>query len=382
MQKYLSLTVASGLLLSLGAQASFDVVYGEDNRVEVFEAPSNLRKLAESTATMISKDKILTTDGKMSLSQQTFRESNTPKDPTTKITFCKDLKYVDQPNPGMCSGFLIAPDLLMTAGHCVALENFCENYKWVFDFKVDKNSMKAGMKVSEKNVYSCKKVLSNSLNSTLGLDYGLVLLDRKVEDRKPLEMRQDKSIKVGEGLVVIGSPSGLPLKVADGATVRSVPNPFFFKANLDTFSGNSGSAVFNAATGVVEGILVRGEDDFEVNKELMCVGAKKCPIDGCRGEDVSKITSVPEISVQKLLTIAAEAGDVETVKKVLKLKTWIDFSDRNGVTVLMRAVRANQTEVVKLLLEAGADPLRTDRKGNSSAKLAKKNSLEEIKDLF
>ncbi len=70
-------------------------------------------------------------------------------------------------------------------------------------------------------------------------------------------------------LVVIGRPSGLPTKVADGAQVRSV-NDVFLVANLDTYGGNSGSAVFNAVTGVVEGILVRGDTDYVYNAQLGC----------------------------------------------------------------------------------------------------------------
>ena len=35
----------------------------------------------------------------------------------------------------------------------------------------------------------------------------------------------------------------------------------WFMANLDSFEGNSGSAVFNELTGEVEGILVRGKPD-------------------------------------------------------------------------------------------------------------------------
>ena len=61
-------------------------------------------------------------------------------------------------------------------------------------------------------------------------------------------------------------------------------------ANLDTYGGNSGSAVFNAKTGLVEGILVRGEQDYVQKGD--CRVSNVCPADGCRGEDVTKILSV------------------------------------------------------------------------------------------
>lgn len=374
----------SSLLCSFGAHAKMDVIYGEDNRREVFESSPELQVLARSAATMIGTDKMTTVDGLISIEQKPFGDMFKMKDPASgkDIVACADMKYTEQPNAGMCSGFLIAPDILMTAGHCVSLENFCEKFKWVFDFKVDEASGKAGLGVKPSDIYSCKKVISNNLNMTIGLDYGLVLLDRRVEGRAPLKLRHDKSISVGEEILVIGSPSGLPLKVADGANVRSVANPFFFSANLDTFSGNSGSAVFNARTGIVEGILVRGEDDFAPNKELMCIEAKKCKNDECRGEDVSRVTSAPEISIQKMFNLAAERGDVETIKEVLSLNTWVDFSNEKGETALMKAVQGNNLEVVKLLVAAGADPKREDAGGISSLMIAEKAALEEILKLF
>jgi V8-like Glu-specific endopeptidase len=111
----------------------------------------------------------------------------------------------------------------------------------------------------------------------LGLDYAIVQLDRRVSDRTPLEFRNDSEIDLGTPLTVIGSPSGLPLKVASGANVRDTSHLYSFKANLDTFQGNSGSAVFNSKTGIVEGILVRGEEDYEQNQVKMCFQAKNVP---------------------------------------------------------------------------------------------------------
>jgi hypothetical protein len=57
-------------------------------------------------------------------------------------------------------------------------------------------------------------------------------------------------------------------------------------ANLDTYGGNSGSPVFNATNHQVEGILVRGENDFVTNGS--CYVSLVCPTTGCRGEDVTR----------------------------------------------------------------------------------------------
>jgi V8-like Glu-specific endopeptidase len=91
--------------------------------------------------------------------------------------------------------------------------------------------------------------------------------------------------------VVIGHPTGLPTKVSAGANVRSV-NDVYFVANLDTFGGNSGSAVFNAETGEIEGILVRGERDYRYNSARGCYVPNTCVNLGCRGEDSTLITNL------------------------------------------------------------------------------------------
>ena len=185
---------------------------------------------------------------------------------------------------------------------------------------------------------------------------------------------------------MVGSPSGLPLKVASGANVRETKHPFYFKANLDTFQGNSGSGVYNAITGVVEGILVRGEDDFEPNRAKMCIEAKKCANNECRGEDVSRLTSVPEIGIQRALNTAAQKGDVVVLEKLLKLNTYIDFYTKDGQTALMKAVQGGKLATVKMLLAKGADVNLQDADGNTTAhhlaKILNKKTAEVLNSLL
>lgn len=360
------------------ALASPVVIYGEDNRQEVYQASPAMQRLASAAGTMIETSKLtasLEEPGLSSVEQRTLSdwlagsgsEAESPK-------FCSDEPFVNQPNAGMCSGFLIAPDLLVTAGHCVEVSNFCDKYSWVFDYQVDQDSKTAGTRIKKENIYSCKRVISYSLQSDLGLDYGLIQLDRIVEGRKPVLPQTRKQTALGEGLVVIGNPSGLPLKVAAGANVRESTHPFFFTANLDTFQGNSGSAVFNSNTGEVEGILVRGEDDYEMNGKRNCVEAKKCANDECRGEDVSRITSIPEVAIRDTLMTAVGSGDLELLDKILALNFWVDIYGPSRVSALMKASASENFEVVIKLLERGADVNLTDLDGNTSLHLASAGS--------
>jgi V8-like Glu-specific endopeptidase len=102
---------------------------------------------------------------------------------------------------------------------------------------------------------------------------------------------QQKPVQVGDELYIVGHPAGLPTKIAGGAVVRSVKSTFF-KANLDSYGGNSGSAVFNAQTNEIVGILVRGDQDFKYDQANSCTRSNICENDGCRGEDVTNITYI------------------------------------------------------------------------------------------
>src|SRR5690606_17599279 len=161
----------------VAAPAFGKVIYGEDNRIEVYEASEAQRLNARSAATMIPKKSISSPNRKglvkivqTSLKQFMEKDLNPSGgflsrilNKKEKITFCQGERFVDQPSAGICSGFLIAPDLLMTAGHCMDSESMCKSYSWVFGYQVDEMTRKAGINVPSESVYSCKKIISSSL---------------------------------------------------------------------------------------------------------------------------------------------------------------------------------------------------------------------------
>lgn len=400
MKKVVHLAVLSSMVLAMSAEAR--VIYGEDHRVEVSEATPFQKQLALSAATMIS-EKEMSRDaakpGLVQFNQKTLKDwldaqmaEGSPKrrevlfsksvleQADSGMTFCEGERFINQPNPGMCSGFLIAPDLIVTAGHCVDLPNFCSEFKWVFGFQVNPETKKAGVDMKEEDIYNCKKVVSNALSMPLGLDYAVVQLDRKVVNRSPIDIRTNGTVANNEGILVIGSPSGLPLKVAAGANVRKNSHPMYFAANLDTFQGNSGSGVFNATTGVVEGILVRGEEDFVGNRLKMCIEANKCADNKCRGEDVTRMTAIPEVATKDALNLAAKSGDMVTLERLLKLNIWVDFSTKDGVTSLMLASQTGRDKAMSALIARGADVNAQDAEGNSPLHHLAKNLNSKIEE--
>jgi V8-like Glu-specific endopeptidase len=347
-------------VLSTATVAQDKVVYGADNRVEVYEAPASLQGLAASTAAMVPVKSI---SAKAEGDVVTF---STVQDSLESNGICADDRFAKQPTAGMCSGFLIGPDLLVTAGHCVNRYNSCESNVWVFGYAMDQLTASAGLNIPVENVYRCKQLINVQLNGVTGTDHGLVQLDRVVTNRAPLKFRALEKVADNQSIVVIGHPMGLPTKVSDGANVRTNTHPHYFVTNLDTFGGNSGSAVFNMEDLTVEGILVRGETDYKYNAEKKCQEVFVCEDDKCRGEDVTRITSILELSRRDEVLAAAEAGEKSVIESYLAMKGWVDMYDNARESILMKSVQNQTAEVAKLLLEVRADVNLIDLSGKTS----------------
>lgn len=281
--KYLGLSLI--VFISTQVYASNKVIYGEDDRLDVFEeANLKLTELAKSTAAMIPNSKIQEHNA-----EQIILKGSSLQD----RGMCASERFSEQPTVANCSGFLVGKDKLVTAGHCIEGEFDCKNNSWVFDYKVD-HPTQSEVIVDKSSVYKCKKVIKQELDGTTDQDYALIELEKVVEDRKFLKVRKEGKPKVGDKLVVIGHPSGLPTKITGGASIRSI-NDVFFVADLDTYGGNSGSAVFNAKTGTVEGILVRGAQDYTWDSDQGCRVSNVISQDSGRGEDVTLITNIKEL---------------------------------------------------------------------------------------
>lgn len=272
--------VLSLLLVSLSSVAGTKVIYGEDNRVDLKDSTDFYQLLGKSTAAMISGSNLSANGDSMTISGPTLKERG----------MCGSERFAEQITAANCSGFLVGEDLLVTAGHCIKSQADCNKYKWVFDYAYS-DSDKGSFNVPKESVYNCKQVIEQSLSRSDMNDYALIKLDRKVADRAPLSFRKEGKIEQGANLVVIGHPTGLPTKVADDATVRKLSGTYFV-ANLDTYGGNSGSAVFDANTGMVEGILVRGETDYVRDSQRGCRISYVVDQNGGRGEDVTYITNI------------------------------------------------------------------------------------------
>lgn len=264
---------------ALPAPHNSKVIYGNDDRLDYYqEADAKIRGAADSTVALI-KPALLTTNGATTtIATTSYGQS---------YGLCPSEAFYSEETAAFCSGFLVAPDTVVTAGHCISDAASCTDTRFVFGFKFAQAGAQP-KSVPTDDVYSCKSVV-HSVSNPQGEDFAVVKLDRPVTKHKPLLYRSNGQIAVGDAVRVIGYPAGLPVKIAGGANVRTL-QPEFFVANLDTYGGNSGSAVFNSVTGDVEGVLVRGEVDFTYANG--CNSSNRCPNTGCRGEDVTLFARV------------------------------------------------------------------------------------------
>jgi len=359
LKRSLSLTLTFATSSTLAQIDIPKVVYGADNRVEVYEAAPALQAVAASTAAMIPIARL-----KLNVDETSDLRTYTALQTKLKDNgICADDRFADQPVPGMCSGFLVGPDLLITAGHCARTLTSCQSNAWVFGFAVDGATHTAGLNIPADSVYRCKELVNQKLNSLEGTDHALIRLDRVVTGVAPLKVRTEGKIEDATDIVVIGHPMGLPTKVADGAKVRTNSHPHYFVANLDTFGGNSGSVVVNNNDLMVEGILVRGETDYKFNAQKGCQEVFQCEDDKCRGEDVTRITDVIELTQREAVLNAAQTGDAALIAEYLKKKGWVNIYDNAGVTMLARAAQGQQAQITNELIVAKADVSLSDLKG-------------------
>lgn len=265
------------------------VVYGTDDRVEVFNHPDpNLRRIAEESivalvpAFRVSYDE---DSGLYGLFTPLLKDVR---------GLCDDELFGNQPTAAVCSGVLIGDDLVLTAGHCIDEQTPCENYAYVFNYRLDDPNRLAPIR--EEDVYSCAEVVSHGSprGTSLTPDYAVIQLDRPVTGgHVPVPIRPATPLDLQEPVAMIGFGSGLPAKIDSGGSVADprADRLDFFVANVDAFAGHSGSATFDSE-GRLAGILIGGRTPDYVTLEGETCGRVSVYDDSQAGEVVHNIAPI------------------------------------------------------------------------------------------
>lgn len=264
-------------------QVSTGIIYGEDSITEV-ETVNKYEVNKNASVALINKS-----DLQLSAPHQ---YKLAPSSVLDLYGTCSDLKLNPEAASSFCSGVLISPNIVLTAGHCVGINHPCEDTAFVFGYENDLLQSSENT-IFDSQIYHCKKMLTQKDDQVNVLDFTLVQLDRNV----PLfpaymifQMRQ--KFQPGTSIYTIGYPLGTPKKMAYG-TVRSANVVSgAINADLDVFSGNSGGPVFDTQTNQLIGIISGGEDDFEFDEVKRCEKSRKCKDGQCSGEYIVPITRI------------------------------------------------------------------------------------------
>jgi len=254
------------------------VIYGVDDRQDHYNVTDQGRlQDGDSVVALFRSNAVVDNgNGTSTLATQNFR---------TAYELCNEEPFGIQPIGAFCSGVLVAPDIIATAGHCVTASNVT-NIRFIFGFRM-LNATTAQVVINNSEIYQGVALLGREEIGT-GPDWALIRIDRAVTNHRVAPVRRTGRVTDNQAVHVIGHPCGLPMKFAGGAAVRNNTPNAYFVANLDTYGGNSGSPVFNSVTREVEGILVRGETDFALIGT--CNVSLVCPAIGCRGEDCTRVS--------------------------------------------------------------------------------------------
>lgn len=268
-------------------------IYGDDDRREPYEVLDEaiVRNSRAVVAVFQAESLVRQPDGSWSLR---------PTEDEFGAVLCSSERFATQPHAALCSGFLVAPDVVATAGHCVADDKGARALRFVFDFELTQSGTREFAFPTD-TVYEGAKLIDRRLSvipmpqggGRPGEDWALVRLDRPVLSREPALLGTGE-VAPGTKVYMIGHPSGLPKKITPNGVVLRSGGSTFFATTLDAFHGNSGAMVVSADSHAVEGILVRGESDYAQGPT--CARAVRCPPGGalqrCSGEHVARITPV------------------------------------------------------------------------------------------
>jgi len=263
---------------SVGSNSS-GVVYGVDDRLDWYASPdANFRSIARDSIVAIVETVAIDpgdansnfppfSSGVPSLSEYSFQSSGFP--------LCAGERFATQPTAASCSGTLIAPNLVVSAGHCFPDQAACDAVSLVFDYFYALDGVPEA--IGSDDIYRCSRIVARKYQTSPHLDFSVIELDRDVVDRVPARIRTEESpLPLGTGLVVLGFGTGLPLKIDAGGQVTNPGTSALdtFDANTDTFAGNSGSGIFDDS-GQLVGILVTGDVDYV--DDGSCVSVNEVP---------------------------------------------------------------------------------------------------------
>ncbi len=290
---------------------------------------------------------------------------------------CEDQENKDLPMVANCSGILVGPDLILTAGQCfLAQREACRDFKWIFDYSPKAKSF------SSHQVYSCKKILHYSVSVDLSEtadQFALIQLDRIVKNREPLKLAKTRADKGS----VLGNLFGLiPGKSIDKDLSDEDP---FLKASFDEEFSSMGSSILNKENEIL-GIVIRSEGGFLKDETKGCYVPKTCENSDCSQTIVDPIEHLPlkakNMIYKSLAYGAILEKDASRIEELIYAGLNLKIKDQYDRTLVLKTIEFNQVDLFKMFLKVGTDLNATDTIGQGLFHYIVRGNAFKILDFF
>jgi hypothetical protein len=222
------------------------IVYVADTRKDIYQLDSRADQRIRADATgvlLMVPERALTQRGdKFVLHTEIYGEAN---------LLCDGVKFWKQPSVAVttCSSFLVAPDIVATAAHCLELIPWQEA-RFITGFAMTEKDV-VPLEFTQAQVYQAVNLLWTSDPDYV--DGALLRLDRPVAAAQVAVIRLSDSVPKGAWVHTLGFGIGLPMKQSWGAEAGAAGRRGF-STDLTAFSGNSGGPIYNSNSYLVEGI--------------------------------------------------------------------------------------------------------------------------------
>ncbi len=311
------------------------IIFGTDNRVDVIRDAYKNKFLAPAIAMSFGQPYAVPQKD-----SDLFNLDFYPAADSFNVGLCAEEKFSKQyANWLNCTGFLVADDVMVTAGHCLmfnhngvkpalvedGMTSMCSDFDWLFDFTAKGNGQVSITDYSQSQTARCAKVIYAEITPDIiekngkivgeyGLDFSIIKLDRLFPNRQVLKFA-NTAVMQKQRVFAVTYPSGLPMKVAYNARVLENQFANFFTTDLDISSGSSGGPVFNLQNEVV-GIVVRGSpgEDYIWDKKRECAMSYVCKELG-KGDCSADVAGYPiGTHVQKIDPIVKKLRELKIIE--------------------------------------------------------------------
>ena len=350
---------------------------GAEITIPVEPAPVSLIGLKSFSATMIYKNYI-------QMSEENGASIKIEGVPTLsehpeldELPLCQAEMDKEQPLVGNCSGVLIAPDLILTAGQCFMSEQSCRDFEWVFDYKGVTSNDRS---LNRDNIYSCKKIIH--VDQREGQDnLAIIQLDRKVTDRNFLPINNEEPTSSIINSVVVGNSFSLSTNVTK--PLETLNDSVIFNITADEFFPNPGSALINIDTMRLEGVVIGTGGGFVIDPENVCMKRNPCLDNSCSGTVVNNISILPVDVKGKIEQIMAfglvELGNLKEIKVLIENGLDPNLRNEYQTTLFLKSVEMGQFNIIDFLLNQKVDLYAIDQMSqNLFHYIVKGNSLETL----